>query len=122
MGTFSPFVFFYFTQKIKFFPTVEPPKIIVPNPSICFVLALLFFSFYFILDFCLRVSLAFSYRIAHNTIAGITYNTCDAIWECLVEKHMPFPSAELLEKSGKDYEQLWNFPNCVASIDGKHTH
>ena len=33
---------------------------------------------------------------------------------------LPFPTAELPEKSAKDYEQLWNFPNCVASIDGKH--
>jgi len=33
---------------------------------------------------------------------------------------MPFPTAELLEKRAKDYEQLWNFPSCVASIDGKH--
>jgi len=51
-------------------------------------------------------SLAFSYRISHNTIAGIIYDTCDAIWECLVEKHMPFPTAELYEKSAKDYEYL----------------
>jgi hypothetical protein len=65
-------------------------------------------------------SLAFSYRISHNTISGIIYDTCDAIWECLVEKHVPFPTTELLEKSARDYEHVWNFPNCVASIDGKH--
>ena len=65
-------------------------------------------------------TLAFSYRISHNTIAGIIYVTCDAIWDCLIEKNMPFPTAELLEKSAKDYEHLWNFPNCVASIDGMH--
>ena len=66
------------------------------------------------------ISLAFSYRISQNAIAGIIYDTCDAIWECLVEKHMPFPTAELLEKSVNDYQQLWNFPNCVAIIGGKH--
>nr|CAH7740880.1 unnamed protein product [Callosobruchus chinensis] len=65
-------------------------------------------------------SLSFSYRIAHNTIAGVIYETCDAIWKCFNEKHMPFPTTEMLEKSANDYENLWNFPNCVASIDGKH--
>jgi hypothetical protein len=33
---------------------------------------------------------------------------------------MPFPTTELLEKSARDHEHVWNFPNCVASIDGKH--
>jgi len=67
-------------------------------------------------------SLTFSYRISHNTTAGIIYDTCDAIWQYLVEKHMAFPTAEFLEKSAKDYEQLWDFPKSVASIYGKHVH
>jgi hypothetical protein len=33
---------------------------------------------------------------------------------------MPFPTTELLEKSARDYEHLWNFPNCAVSIDGKY--
>ena len=65
-------------------------------------------------------SLAFSYRISHNTISGIIYDTCDAIWQCLVEKRMPLPITELLERSARDYGHVWNFRNCVASIDGKH--
>ncbi|XP_059147843.1 uncharacterized protein LOC131953030 [Physella acuta] len=65
-------------------------------------------------------SLAFSYRIAHSTIAKIIYETCDAIWNCFTEKHMPVPTAVMLEQCAKDYEDLWNFPNCVGSIDGKH--
>ena len=92
-------------------------------------ITLLMLCIYFNTCFCLSRflstgmafrSLAFSYRISHNTIAGIIYDTCDAIWECLVEKHMPFPTAELYENSAKDYEHLWNLPNCVAGIDGKH--
>jgi hypothetical protein len=43
----------------------------------------------------------------HTTLSGIIYDTCDAIWECLVEKHMPFPSTEFLEKGVKDYEHVW---------------
>nr|CAH7740484.1 unnamed protein product [Callosobruchus chinensis] len=33
---------------------------------------------------------------------------------------MHFPTTEMLENSANDYENLWNFPNFVASIDGKH--
>jgi hypothetical protein len=33
---------------------------------------------------------------------------------------MPFPTIDLLEKSARDYKHVWNFPNCVAGIDGKH--
>ena len=94
-------------------------------------ITLLMLCIYFTTWFCLSRflstgmafrSLAFSYRISNNTTAGIIYDTGDAIWECLVAKRMPFRTTELLEKSAKDYEHLWNFPNCVASIDGKHVH
>jgi hypothetical protein len=66
------------------------------------------------------ISLAFSHPISHNTISGIIDDTCDAIWECLVEKHLPFPTTQLLEKSAKYYENVWNFPNCFVSIYGMH--
>lgn len=33
---------------------------------------------------------------------------------------MPFPSVESLKKIASDYEHLWDFPNCIGSIDGKH--
>jgi hypothetical protein len=33
-------------------------------------------------------SLSFSARIAHNTVAEIVYETCDAIWNRLMKRHM----------------------------------
>lgn len=33
---------------------------------------------------------------------------------------MPRPTVNLLLNSAKRFEELWNFPNCVAAIDGKH--
>lgn len=33
---------------------------------------------------------------------------------------MPEPNKELWEKSAAKYKELWNFPNCIAAIDGKH--
>lgn len=33
---------------------------------------------------------------------------------------MPQPTTELLQSCAKKFEDLWNYPNCVAAIDGKH--
>ncbi|KAK0142027.1 Protein ALP1-like [Merluccius polli] len=43
-------------------------------------------------------TIAFSYRVGHSTVAGIVSEVSRAIWDCLVAE----------------------FPNCVASLDGKH--
>jgi len=42
--------------------------------------------------------LSFSARIAHNTIAEIVYETCDAIWNRLVKRHMPFVTENMLQE------------------------
>ena len=34
--------------------------------------------------------------------------------------HMPQPSQEDLKKIADDYYRLWQFPNCIGAIDGKH--
>lgn len=58
--------------------------------------------------------------MAHNTIASIIYDTCEAIWSVFSLKHMHIPTTNDFYKIAKDFEHLWNFPNCVGSIDGKH--
>jgi hypothetical protein len=56
-------------------------------------------------------SLAFSYPISHNIISGIIYDTCHAIWECLVEKHMPFHTVLLVWMASTCAS---NAPNCLV--------
>jgi hypothetical protein len=34
---------------------------------------------------------------------------------------MPSPAQEIFQETAKDFNIRWNFPNCVGSIDGKHT-
>ncbi|KAJ8878072.1 hypothetical protein PR048_022536 [Dryococelus australis] len=58
--------------------------------------------------------------MTHCTVGWIVYTTCDAIWECFVGIHMPFPTAELPRKSADLYEELWDFLDCVSRIDGRH--
>ena len=100
---------------------MEPLEITLQNPS--YALHLFHYLLLSLPDSCLRELHSdlrlFSYRISRNTIAGIIWHLRCHL-ECSVEKNMPFPTAELIEKSAKEYEHLWKFPNCDASIDDKH--
>lgn len=33
---------------------------------------------------------------------------------------MPTPTKEIWKRNAQRYQELWNLPNCVAAIDGKH--
>lgn len=33
---------------------------------------------------------------------------------------MPLPTIERFKQIASDYERMWDFPNCIGSIDGKH--
>ncbi|KAB0802810.1 hypothetical protein PPYR_04996 [Photinus pyralis] len=58
-------------------------------------------------------SMGFNYRMGFSTVRQIVIEDCDAIV-------MPKPTEELWKKSSARFNQLWNFPNCVAAINGKH--
>ncbi|XP_054259944.1 uncharacterized protein LOC128984635 [Macrosteles quadrilineatus] len=64
--------------------------------------------------------LAFSFRMGASTVKAIVLETCKVIWKNLLKDHMPQPTAEMMEKSKAGFWELWNFPNCVGALDGKH--
>ena len=53
-------------------------------------------------------------------VAKIVPETCNTIWEVLQPKYMPTPDCKGWLKIAEDFEALWQFPNCIGSIDGKH--
>ncbi|XP_050308271.1 uncharacterized protein LOC126744759 [Anthonomus grandis grandis] len=61
-----------------------------------------------------------SFRLGFSTVAIIVEEVCTVIWSKLQPIYMPEPTQELWEKSVLGYENLWQFPNCLGSIDGKH--
>lgn len=65
-------------------------------------------------------ALSYTFRIGRSTAAEIVKETCLAVWDKLHELHMPQPTEELFKNVAKDYWEMWNFPNCIGSIDGKH--
>ncbi|XP_064475663.1 uncharacterized protein LOC135389557 [Ornithodoros turicata] len=63
---------------------------------------------------------AMNYRIGSSTASGIIRDTCEAIRQALETIYLPTPSKDALAKIADDYWKLWNFPNCMGALDGKH--
>ncbi|XP_050500955.1 uncharacterized protein LOC126880922 [Diabrotica virgifera virgifera] len=61
-----------------------------------------------------------SFRLGFSTVATIVDETSEAIWNRLQPIYMPEPTEEIWEKSILGFKNVWQFPNCLGSIDGKH--
>lgn len=65
--------------------------------------------------------LAYTTRIAPNTLSQIVHSTCLAIINVLKDKVIKFPTTtEEWEVIAEQYERNWQFPHCVGALDGKH--
>ncbi|XP_042151797.1 uncharacterized protein LOC121839081 [Oncorhynchus tshawytscha] len=42
------------------------------------------------------------------------------IWDCLVGEFMPVPTMDDWRAIAAGFEERWNFPHCLESVDGKH--
>ncbi|XP_067141988.1 uncharacterized protein [Centruroides vittatus] len=67
-----------------------------------------------------RISQAFAFRMGRSTVCTIIKETCEAIWNVLAKEYLKFPSREEFVNLAMEFEERWNFPHCVGSIDGKH--
>ena len=64
--------------------------------------------------------IAYSFRVGKTTVANIIEETCDALWTQLQPLVMPHPTTDTWVKNAEDFRTLWQFPNCIGAIDGKH--
>lgn len=65
-------------------------------------------------------TISFSYRLGHSTVHKIVRDTCQVITTHLMKEMMPTPTEEMWMKIATDFYKMWNFPNCIGAIDGKH--
>ncbi|XP_065665584.1 uncharacterized protein LOC136087008 [Hydra vulgaris] len=64
---------------------------------------------------------AFYFRLGRTTVCNIINETTKAIWNVLQPCYLKAPStSNEWEKLANEFENEWNFPNCIGAIDGKH--
>lgn len=51
---------------------------------------------------------------------SIVIETCRGIIEALMNEVMPEPSEKDWKRYAQEFRDFWNFPNCIAAVDGKH--
>ena len=69
-----------------------------------------------------KATIASSYRVGRTTVGRIISETCNAIWTKLLEdRYLKCPTTQVeWKKIAIRFEKLWQFPNCLGAIDGKH--
>lgn len=65
-------------------------------------------------------TIGYNYRMSTATVSRIVHDTCIAIWQKLQPIHMKEPTKQDWENIAEDFENIWQFKNCLGSIDGKH--
>jgi len=65
-------------------------------------------------------TIATSYRLRHSTVQSIVIQVREAIIQNLMSITMPKPTVAQWRKIAEEFWDIWNFPNCIGALDGKH--
>ncbi|CAK1592720.1 unnamed protein product [Parnassius mnemosyne] len=76
----------------------------------------------FLITGCSFKNLSFNFRMGISTVHSIIHETIRVICDVLMPIVMQMPDEEMWEKVSRDFFNIWNFPNCLGAIDGKHVN
>ena len=62
------------------------------------------------------------FHVGRSTVSSIIPDVCNAIWDELSLTEMPVPDAEQWRKIAKEFEERWNFHNCLGMIKYRMTN
>ena len=66
-------------------------------------------------------SLTYQYRVSEVSIWRFVPEICQVIIESFMGEYISLPDSKEKRLSvEKEFEEKWQFPNCVGAIDGKH--
>ncbi|XP_068077820.1 uncharacterized protein isoform X1 [Danio rerio] len=60
------------------------------------------------------------FGVGVSTVFNCVQDFCSAVIKILVPVHMKFPSPEKLKEMADVFENCWNVPQCIGSIDAHH--
>jgi len=58
--------------------------------------------------------------MGHSTVHSIVHDLCESIIKQLFAKCIPTPDKEQWEEIANRFWSVWNFPNFIGALDGKH--
>lgn len=64
--------------------------------------------------------LSFAFRGTTNTVSKIVAETFQAIWSGLKDAVFSECTENMQIQTAKEFQDIWDFPNCIGAIDGKH--
>lgn len=67
-----------------------------------------------------RQILSLKFKMSRSRAANIVYDTCMALWDILQPMYLPELDKQSWLRISNEFEALWNMPNCLGAIDGKH--
>lgn len=65
-------------------------------------------------------TIALCFRIGISTTSNIIKETCEAIWNSFHAEVLFTPTQNGWRAISNNFEKIWNFPNCIGALDGKH--
>lgn len=66
-------------------------------------------------------SLEFQFRISKSTLSNMIPYVCNVIYTVLKDDYLACPQSELEWLNiAKEFQDRWQFPNCLGAGDGKH--
>jgi hypothetical protein len=65
-------------------------------------------------------TIAFSFRVGRSTVSNIVKEVFQELWNVLQPLYLPTPTEEMWTQTVTGFKELWEFPNCLGSIDGKY--
>ena len=98
------------------------------NFHVIFRIKLLKTTLYTIFNSCFRYlatgdshqTIVFSFRVGRSTVSNIVKEVCQELWNVLQPLYLPTPTEETWTQTVTGFKEIWEFPNCLGSIDGKH--